>query len=376
MKIFVEADSIAYGRMSGIGHTTLEILREFDDRMATDKALQVTAIIPRHTSQIVRKYNLKNVKLREIPISQKYINYLLTRTSLPIPIDLWFGKGVYIFPNYKTWYTPFSQSITFMHDVAFKLFPKTVNPKNLVYLEANFTRWLKRATIVATITQASAQEIQTFFPGISDKLQVVPLGVNTTQYYPQPAAKVNAVRNKYRIPAEYFLFVGNIEPRKNIYSLLCAYEGYANGRTKASSLVLVGGDGWQNQNILEKIKAMQASGLSVIRPEEYVDDEDLPALYSGSLSIIQWSLHEGFGLPPLQAQACGAPVIASNIASLKEILDASNTTFLEPSDIKGMSEALSKAVKVSAKNSVNKMSFKYTWTKTVSHLLSISAMVR
>jgi len=376
MKIFVEADSIAYEKMSGIGHATLEILRALDVKLDTDRSLNVTAIIPRNTRPIVDRYNLKNIRIKEMPIAQKYINYVLTRTPLPLPIDLWFGRGVYVFPNYKTWYTPFSRSIMFVHDVAFKIFPDMTNPKNLMYLEANFDRWLSRASAVATITNASATDIREYFPEVAKKLHVIYLGVSKAQYYRRPKPEISAAQKKYSLPNNYFLFVGNLEPRKNIYNLLCAYEAYAANEKNKLPLVLIGGDGWQNKNIINKIESMVSQGMQVVRPDAYVADEDLPALYSGAQSVVHWAVHEGFGLPPLQAQACGTHVIASNIPALKEILDPKTTTFIDPADIPGMTKSLTRAQSISTANESIKNDISYTWTDTAQGVIDLSAMVR
>ena len=163
--------------MSGIGHATLEMIRVFDDTLDNKKDKLVLAVPFGKKRFIVEKYGFKNAHVQSLPPGFKYVNYVLTRTSLPVPMDLYFGKGVYIFPNYKTWYVPFSRAVTFVHDVAFKIFPEATNPKNLVYLEKNFTRWLNRADVIISISKTSTQEVLRFFPWVKDKIQTIYLGV-------------------------------------------------------------------------------------------------------------------------------------------------------------------------------------------------------
>ncbi|MDB5168809.1 MAG: group 1 glycosyl transferase [Candidatus Saccharibacteria bacterium] len=366
-KIFIEADAIAYETMSGIGHATLEIVRAFDAAIDNGHEVTVTVLIPRGTKHIVDRYNFRHVAVKTLPFSQKYLNYLLTRTSAPVPVDLWFGRGVYIFPNYKNWYVPFSISLTFIHDVAFKIFPESTQPKNLAYLQANFNRWLKRASKVLTISESSAKDFRTYFPQFKDKLEVVYLGVDPQFYFPQSAVAINEVLQKYDLPNQYFLYVGNIEPRKNLDRLLDAYEAYRTEQDGKQALVLIGGDGWKNEAIKERVAKLQTQGHPIFWPKQYVPDEDLPALYSGATALIHLALHEGFGLPPVQAQACGTRIIASNLAVFKETLDQAAVTYVDPANASAVALLMSKAPDSGKAKPYGTL----TWNATVLRLLQI-----
>lgn len=373
MRILIEADSIASERMSGIGHTVVEIISGLNAALAGTNH-KLTVVVPYGRKGYARRYGWKNVSIRQLPPGYRYINYALTRTSLPIPIEILFGRGVYIFPNYKNWHVPFSRSITIIHDVAFKLFPETVNPKNLIYLEANFKRWLKRTDGIVSISKQSAAEIKQFFPEIENKITAIHLGVDRSVFFPRKKQDFEKTLSRYGIAKDYFLTVGNIEPRKNVMGLLDAYKIYADTNTSVAQLVIVGGDGWKNEKILEKIKVLQAKGYNIYRPKQYVTDEDLPFLYSGARVLIHVALHEGFGLPPIQAQACGSPVIVSDLAVFHETLAPQTTTYVRADKIKTVVAAMEQAQPVHFRRK-SSVKTDLTWDNTVKRLLEFTGII-
>ena len=374
MRIYIEADSIASERMSGIGHATLEIIRQLDAQVSgTEHKLSV--IVPYGRKAFVKKYHFKNVHIRQLPPGYKYVNYALTRTSLPFAVDLFFGRGVYIFPNYKNWYVPLSTSYTFVHDIAFRLFPETIHPKNLAYLDANFNRWLSRTARIITISKQSQREIIHEFPAVKDRVSVVYLGVDEDQYKPRVWQDIQPVRAKYGIAQDYFITVGNIEPRKNIDTLISAYKIYADTVDTPAQLVIVGGDGWKNKKILDRIEKLQQEGYAIYRPDAYVTDDDLAILYAGARANIHVALHEGFGLPPVQAQACGTPVIASNLPVFQETLNPKLVTYVTPVDAAEMAAALQESQTPQGERS-SFLKKGLTWRSTVRTLSQLIGIIK
>jgi glycosyltransferase involved in cell wall biosynthesis len=373
MNIFVEADSIAVDKMSGIGHATLEIIKALDKRLS-GMPHRLIVIVPYGKKHRLDKYGFtRRIEIRSLPPGYKYINYALTRISLPLPVDLWYGRGAYIFPNYKTWYVPFSTSVMFLHDIAYKIYPDSVHPKNIKYLEANMPRWIKRASQVVTISESSKIDILQFFPLIKKKLSVLYLGVDQNMYHKRTAEEVVAARKKYGIEKRYFIYVGNIEPRKNIVNLLEGYRKYCSQTKDPAQLVLVGGGGWKNNDILNTVEFLRDAGCNVYKPDVYIEDQDLPALYSGALALTHVSLHEGYGLSLVQAQACGSPIIASDLAVFKETLAARNIRYVPPQDTSKIAAAMSWAHE---RHSVDEGSgtVKHTWDSTaerLTHLIGI-----
>ncbi|PID30390.1 hypothetical protein CR983_02770 [Candidatus Saccharibacteria bacterium] len=326
MRIIVEADSIAQDTMSGIGHATLQMIKSLRSELK-DSRHQLVIVVPFGKKSYVRQHGL-DVKIRTLPPGYRYINFLLARSWLTIPAELLFGRGVYIFPNYKTWWTPFSKSITFVHDIAYKLYPETIQPSNLRYLRANMGRWLKRTTYTVSISRQSQRELIKSFPRFGYKSKMIYLGVDQSFFAPQDQLQIDAVKTKYALPPVYFLYVGNIEPRKNLTMLLDAYETYITHSRGIVGLVLVGGNGWKNAEIIQRIGSLVAAGAPIVRPNTYVQDADLPALYSGANALVLVSLHEGYGLSAVQAQSCGTPVIVSDLPVFHETLDSTAATFV------------------------------------------------
>ena len=369
MRIVIEADAIVADKMSGIGHATLEMIRSISMQLK-DTQDKLIIIIPFGTKKNLLKHELESVTVRQLPPFYKYVNYALTRTSLPIPMDLLYGRGTYIFPNYKNWYVPFSRSITFVHDVAFKILPDTTNPKNLAYLNANFARWLKRTNTIVAISNASKHEIATYFPKYANKIERIYLGIDENTFYKQKQDKVCAVLKKYNIQPNYFVYVGNIEPRKNLVTLLDAYREYIDTTKDNAQLVIIGGDGWNNGEIVGHIQKLIAKGYNINRPSQYVEDDALPAIYSGCRALVHIALHEGFGLSPVQAQACGAPVVASNLAVFRETLDdAKLFTVQDPSNVHEVAEAMKRAG--AAGHNRRPYKTQLTWSNTARRLLSL-----
>lgn len=370
MRIIIEADAITAPKMSGIGHATLEIIRALGEK-AKLTGDTIVVVVPYGLKPRIKKYNLPaHIVVRQLPPLYKYVNYALTRTNLPLPVDLLYGRGVYIFPNYKTWYVPFSKAITFVHDVAFKIMPEVTHQKNLIYLEANFSRWLKRADAIVAISNQTMHDVHTFFPEYAHKLNRIYLGVNKGMYFPQSQESLCAVTKKYGLKRDYFLYIGNIEPRKNLLVLLDAYKLYCDRYGRTIQLVLIGGDGWKNQEVLRRIRELKVAGYDVIRPSHYVGDEDLPAIYSGARALIHVALYEGYGLSLIQAQSCGTPIIATNLPVFKETLNDAGVAYVSTTST--VDEVVSAMATVDDLRKEVDPTPRHTWDQTAQALLKLS----
>jgi glycosyltransferase involved in cell wall biosynthesis len=167
---------------------------------------------------------------------------------------------------------------------------------------------LKRAQQVLTVSQDSARRLAEFYPAITERLTVIYPGIDA-QYRPSSDDDVAAVRARYDLPGRYFLFLGTVEPRKNVGGILAGFD-LARERGLSSSLVLAGATS-------AKLRAQVATSDGV-HAIGYVAEEDKPALYSGATALIFISTLEGFGFPPLEALACGTPSVISDLAVFDE----------------------------------------------------------
>lgn len=176
---------------------------------------------------------------------------------------------------------------------------------------------IRRADLVSVPSAFVASELRRTVPGLSaNRVRIIPYGVGR-EFYARAATDVERVRERLRLPTRYVLFVGTIEPRKNLETLVAAYrllvsEGYDE------ELVLAGRLGWGYSDLIAQLEAPALRGR--VHLPGYVDAVDLPALYAGASAFVYASRAEGFGFPPLEAMATGVPVIASNTSSLAENL--------------------------------------------------------
>ena len=173
----------------------------------------------------------------------------------------------------------------------------------------------------------------------------------------------------------YILFVGNLEPRKNLTSLIQAYTALPKSITDKYALLIVGAKGWLNNEIFDSILRARLEGYRILRPEGYVEDEDTPPIYSGASLLAYPSHYEGFGLPILEAMACGVPVIAGNNSSMPEV-GGSAAKYVDSESIKEITTMMETVLKdKKLRETMTRKGFErtneYSWEKSAQDLLDI-----
>jgi glycosyltransferase involved in cell wall biosynthesis len=175
---------------------------------------------------------------------------------------------------------------------------------------------MRRAAKVITLSESTKSDLVRFYRLPPNKVVVTPAAASR-EFTPRPKAEVDKVRERYGVSGEYVLAVGNVQPRKNLRRLVESF-GELAGDFPDLTLVIAGGSGWRSSEVGAAVSRL---GLeSRVRFTGYVAGEDLPALYSGATLFCYVSLYEGFGLPPLEAMACGTATITSNRSSLPEVV--------------------------------------------------------
>lgn len=365
-RILLDATPLVDTHVSGVGKVLKETLRVLDTKEYTDR-YTISIFVPFDEFKKAKALGYKNIVVKRLPYPHKFFS-LFSRFSVGPPIDLFLGKGTYVFSNFRNWTLLFSHSITYIHDVTFKLFPDFVQARNLAYLQKYIPVWLKRADTVVTISQTSKGEIESEL-GLQD-VKVVPNAVDGTEFTPRTESEISKVRNKWKLPENYFVFIGNIEPRKNLSNMIKAFRQYVTDAGVDDTLVIIGGGGWKNEEILAEIMSARSAGVQIVRPDGYVPDEDLPAIISGAKALLQLSWHEGFGLPVLQALACGTPCVASDIPSLHEAAlgNDDNVVYAKPDDVSSIANAIDKSGK---KPHVSTPKNIPTWDDSVKKLIDL-----
>ena len=336
-KLFIDASPLLDPRLSGIGHTVLSMIRVMSSS-SYFKDYDLCLIVPYLKRKRLDQYRLTNVRIKSVLLPARVWNVWPRFLFMP-PIDLFFGRGVYLFMNYKRWPLVFSKSVTYVYDANFAIYPEYVEARNLRMLQSNLRRWMSQSSRIVTISAASKKELVEHANAPADKISVIYCGVDTDFMRPASSADIKEVKSRYAIEGEYLMFLSNIEPRKNIENLLKALRLLPDEYKKRYSLVLIGGMAWSNDAIMAEIDKTRAEGWRIIKPTSYVPDADLPALLSGAKLLIHPAFHEGFGISPLQAMACGTPVAVSDLPVMHETI-GENGTFFNPHSPQAISEAL------------------------------------
>ena len=222
-----------------------------------------------------------------------------------------------------------------VYDVSFALFPESFRPFNRWYLNTMTRRSAKRADAVIAISCSTADDLNRLWGIPKARIHLAYPGVDP-DFRPLPAPEVAAFREAKGLPPQYILFVGTLEPRKNVVRLVEAFAALKM-RGLPHKLVLAGGKGWLYEPIFATVERL---GLreDVILPG-FVSRQELPLWYNGAALFAYPSLYEGFGLGPLEAMACGAPVVVSNRASLPEVVGDAGIQ-VDPEDPAGLAEAM------------------------------------
>jgi glycosyltransferase involved in cell wall biosynthesis len=227
-----------------------------------------------------------------------------------------------------------------IHDLAFEHLPETFTRRGSMQLKLTVRRTARRAARIATVSEYSRQDLLRTYNLAPEKVAVTYNGIEP-HFTPQASSANEAedVRRRFGIGRDFLLAVGSLQPRKNLVRLIRAYAGLRDeigGR--APQLVIVGRKLWLTAEIFAEVRRQRWAEDVILTG--YVTDEDLPKLYRAATAFVYPSLFEGFGLPPVEAMACGTPVITSNTSSLPEIVgDAA--VLIDPCDEQALAVALS-----------------------------------
>jgi len=226
------------------------------------------------------------------------------------------------------------RSVVTIHDLGYLAFPEAHTARRRLELDLS-TRWcLRAAHRVIAISQATKNDLVRHYGADPARIVVVHLGRSNLFRPPDDPGQIAAIRARYALEAPYFLYIGTIQPRKNLTRLI---EAFARAGADDALLVIAGRRGWLSEPIVRRVAELGLTNR--VRFPGYVPDADLPALLSGALAFVFPSLHEGFGMPVLEAMACGAPVLTSTTSALPEVAgDAA--LLVDPCDTDAIAAAL------------------------------------
>jgi glycosyltransferase involved in cell wall biosynthesis len=228
-----------------------------------------------------------------------------------------------------------------IHDLSHVWHPQFHPQVRVDFMNRALPQTLKRADFLITDAESVRQEVIRHFDWPASKIAAVPLGVDPV-YHPRSEVELAPVLEKWGLSVKsYTLYVGTVEPRKNLGVLLEAYEQLAPALRNRWPLVIAGSRGWNSEQIHDRMaKAATQGWLFYLN---YIPQAQLPLLYAGAKLFVYPSLYEGFGLPPLEAMASGVAVIASDIPSIAEYAQGS-AVLVDPDDVKLLTETIAKAL--------------------------------
>lgn len=261
------------------------------------------------------------------------------RTALSVelarfPLDVWHTTD-FIPPRFGA-----RRFVITVHDLTFLHYPDFLTAESRRYYNQQIHAAVARADHILTISESSRQDIMALLGVPQEKITVHPLGTDAS-FCPQPPAAVAATRAALELPPAYILSLSTFEPRKNILGLLEAYQGLRHALPSAPPLVIAGGRGWLFEETLAKIEQMHLTNSVYLR--EKIPQRHLPALYTGATALVMASFYEGFGLPALEAMACGTVPIVSNVSSLPEVVGPVGAQ-IDPHNPATLQAALERAV--------------------------------
>lgn len=215
------------------------------------------------------------------------------------------------------------------------LFSKNFPPASRFYWSRYLPLTLRAARHIHTLSENTKRDVIRLTRVPPERITVIPPGIHTRFRALEDSSLVENLRDHLKLPGRYYLFVSTLEPRKGIDTLLEAYAGIAG--QVSEQLVIVGKRGWYYQKLFDLVRTLNLEAR--VQFSDYLPEDDLPVVYNLATAFVFPSRYEGFGLPPLEAMACGTPVISSNAASLPEAI-ADAGILLAPNDIEGFARAM------------------------------------
>lgn len=325
----------------GIGRYTRELLRAL---AAADTASDYRIFFASRSVFHPLPSLPSNFRVTRLPLDDIWLVRVWQRARLPLPVN-WLTGPIDLFHSPDFTLPPVrrgTRALLTVHDLSFIRDPESATPVLRNYLNAVVPRSVARADHVLADSQATRDDLVELYRTPADKISVLYSGVHESfQPVADPAA-LDAVRARYRLgDAPFILAVGTLQPRKNYARLIQAFARLPHSSATRYDLVLAGGKGWLYEAIFAEVDQL---GLRdrVIFPG-FIADADLPALYSAARVLAYPSIYEGFGLPMLEAMACGTPVVASTASCLPEV--AGNAALLvPPTDVDALAAALDRSL--------------------------------
>ena len=284
--------------------------------------------------------------------------------------NLFFG------PNFLGFFSSSLSTVITVHDVSYLIYPDCIAKKTLRALQKYMPRHFARADRIIAVSKNTKKDLVRLCGVPEEKISVIYPGYNSELFRPAQTEE-QVLYDKFDLKPGYILYVGTIEPRKNLVTLLEAYSLLAQRGIKAP-LVICGPIGWKSEPFFATLRNLRSKNS--VRLLGYVDEEWLPLLYNGASCFAFPSLYEGFGLPLLEAMACGCPVVTSGVSAIPEVVGSAGLMLEDPRDKNLLAEAMSRILEdkdLRARLGAEgiKQASHFTWQNTARETLKVFADV-
>ncbi len=365
MIIGIDGNEANVGTKVGIGQYAFELLKQFEKFKNPNNKFHVY---------------LKDKPNGEMPNESDNWRYQIVGprklwTQIGLPIRLFAERkkpDVFFSPtHYAPRFSPVPTVISIM-DLSYEYFPELFNKDDLYQLK-NWTRYsARKAAKILTISKASKNDIMKLYGVPEEKIVVTHLGVRQELSIKNKELSMDYIEKKYNVTKPYVLFVGTLQPRKNIERLIEAFSKLVSSNADLE-LVIIGKKGWLYEPILEAPKKYKVENQ--VKFLDFVPDEDMPAFYQNAECFVLPSLYEGFGLPVLEAMRYDCPVLTSNISSLPEA-GGDAALYFNPEDVDDIAQIIEKVLtdKKLKSDMVKKgreQIKKFSWEKTAKQTLQV-----
>ena len=350
MKIGVEASCLGRKQRTGVDHYTFFLLQAMI-KLAPQHQFELEYFRFLTKPPVSLGLEAPNVRQHRVSLIPGKLYSVLFKYLWAPPIDLLSGArgSVYLFPNFARWRLLFTRkSVVVIHDLAFHHAPEYVPQRLRDYLEKYVPKALEKANHVLAVSETTKQDLIKTYGIPAERITVASNAVDHTFFYPREAAESKIAAQKYGVDGPYIMFHGTIEPRKNLKGVMEAYRQLPAKLQQRYSLVLSGGKGWLDDDIHQQIEELKSKGAQVVQTG-YIDQADLPALYSGASVFLYPAFYEGFGLPIIEAMACGTPTITSNVSAMPEA-GGDAGILINPHDSADIARAIAKVLESPAQS--------------------------
>jgi glycosyltransferase involved in cell wall biosynthesis len=319
-----------------------------------------------------------NFRVRSVPLADRWVHILWQRLRLPVPVQVITGPlDLFHSPDFVLPPTGRTPAVLTVHDLSFLRVPQFFVPGFRKYLEGAVSRAVRKARYILADSENTRQDLIELMAVEPERVAVLYPGVEARFQPVGDVLSLEQVRHRYSLPARFILGVSTVQPRKNFDGLIEAFASLLRARGDQPPisdlhLVIAGGKGWMYEQTLA---LAERSGLQQrVHFVGYVSDEDLPALYSLAAVFAFPSWYEGFGLPILEAMACGTPVVAAHNSSLPEVTGRAGL-LVNAGEMHALAEALAllmtdKALVARLLRAGREQARRFTWERAAKELLS------